>query len=790
MLEEDLVDVGFISIDHLPGHNFFLQTRDTLFLMSSLSAGSALRTIRGLKNMLIYAKMRRKYGAFERFPRMRELIKHFQEFNEEKYFRTVEPSLGLREGVAQAFVDSSQLEASLFLLKKHLRLLRQSSSLHAFCQAFLFRFHESFSLEMEGLRPPERQIEAQIAFYSQMLRYKALLRKYRVEDRNFDEFLGQFNLGIFVEMASRIFSEVGQIRQRLLGDFSAELFARENEIGGDEFRPRVTSDPAQGAGSSEKKYFTQSSSKKARAPRSSSKKLRILKAVEHKRKEGLIRADILASAEKLGDIGLGAARQSAAEAGAGQAPLRPGDLVDESSSRAREEIERQIEEKRLLCVYQRILKVTEETLHCSDCNLRVDFGFLAKIINFLNRQLRRFCLQDSRAGVELLSAVLYNVLAFNRVFFRFLEKNSRSDRIERNFFLKYSPDLLRGLAKLGAVAFQEIKVHLEQDLHVVFDRCQSFKALSLRALFSESLVHKLSCCRKLGRFPFELLLNFALHRAVSLYLAKAFASLSLKQDFKFIKGLFEDISQFQALAKREFPARLTELYEDALLNFFSLFESDNYDELLKALLKLNVFLNQNIGALTRHRAALPDPLQEHQHPRRRRGPAHQLLQPVPRPRPRPRPKGARPRPPRQKALHLPLRGRARGAAAEGLSLRGAQAALRVEAGAELGLAEQLAGQPERARAQPGEHPAGDRAERGVLEGGAGLPPGEQALLEVPLPRARLAHRLPGPGGGRGALFVPPGRAAQHRARGRRVHQNGLHFVDRLPGLPHQNREVR
>lgn len=577
--------------------------------------------------------MRRKYGIFERFPGMRDLIKHFQEFNEEKYFRTCQTSFDLRESVSQAFVDNSLLEASLFLLKKHLRLLRQSRGLHTFCQSFLLRFHESFSLEMEGLSPPDRQIETQIAFYSQMLRYKALLRKYHIEDKNFDEFLGKFNLGIFVEMASRIFSEVEQIRAQLLKDFSAHLFTEENLINMDNFRPRVISDPAHIPKKSSKKYFTQSNSKKMSSSKTSAKKLRILKAVEHKRKEGLIRADILASAEKLGDIGLGRGKRYQTEPNGGRLDsgvLLAGDLVGDNYEQAKEEIERQIEEKRLLCVYYRILKITEETLNCSDCNLRVDFGFLAKIINFLNRQLRRFCLQDSRAGVEFLATVLYNVLNFNRVFFRFLTKNSKSDRIERNFFLKYSPDLLRGISKLGAVIFQEIKIHLEQDIHFVFDRCLSFKELSLSGLFSESLRHKLSCCRKLGKHSFEFLLNFSLHLTVSLYLAQAFTSLSLKREFKFIKVLYDDISQFQALIKRYFPAQITELYEETLLNFFSLFESDNYDELLKALLKLNVFLNQNIGSLTRHGFALFDAQQEYQHSRGRGGPAHQFLQSMPR----------------------------------------------------------------------------------------------------------------------------------------------------------------
>ena len=573
-------------------------------------AGSALRIIRALKNMLIYAKMRRKYGVFERFPKMRELIKHFQEFNEEKYFNTSNRTFALREAVSQAFVDGSRLESSFFLLKKHLRLLRMSSTLHSFCQIFVFRFHESFSLEMEGLKPPDKQIETHIAFYSRMLRYKALLRKYHIEDKNFNEFLGKFNLGIFVEMASRIFSEVEQIRKQLISNFSGDLFKEENKIILAEASTRSKSDPPK-VNKSIKKYFTMNSSKKLSSSQTSGKKLKIFKAVEHKRKQGLIRADILASAEKLGDIGLGNISKYKSESTSNRLEndfhLKPEDLVDENYNNAKEEIERQIEEKRLLCTYFRILKITEETLNCSDCNLRVDFGFLAKIINFLNRQIRRFCLKDNRAGIEMLSAVLYNVFNFNKIFFKFLSKNSKNDRIERNFFLKYTPDLMKGLSKLGIIVFQEIKINLEQDLYYVFDQCSSFKDLSLPGLFSDALHHKLSCCRKLGKYSFELLLNYSLYKTISLYLAKAFTSLTLKQDFKYIKVLYDDISQFQTLIKRFYPLQITELYSEALSNFFSLFESDNYDELLKALLNLNVFLDEKIGKInSRYRSSLFD----------------------------------------------------------------------------------------------------------------------------------------------------------------------------------------
>ena len=578
--------------------------------MSTMLAGSALKTIRALKNMLIYAKMRRKYCVFERFPNMREMIKHFQEFNEEKFFHTSNKVFDLRESVSQAFVDESRLEASFFLLKKHLRLLRMSPTLHSFCQGFLSRFHESFSLEMEGLQPPDKQIETHIAFYSRMLRYKALLRKYHIEDKNFNEFLGKFNLGIFVEMASRIFSEVEEVRKQLISNFSADLFKMENKISLNETRKRMLSDPLQKS-KSIKKYFTMSNSKKMKSSQKSAQKLKILKAVEHKRSKGLIRADILASAEKLGDIGLGNVSKFKSESTQNRLDqdflLKPEDLVDDNYNNAKEEIERQIEEKNLLCTYYKILKITEETLNCSDCNLRVDFGFLAKIINFLNRQMRRFCLQDDRTGIEMLSAILYNVYNFNKVFFRFLAKNSKNDRIERNFFLKYTPDLMKGLSKLGIIVFQEIKINLEQDLFFVFDQSSCFKELSLSSLLSEALQHKLSCCRKLGIYSFELLLNFSLHQIVSLYLAKAFTSLTVKQDFKYIKVLFDDISQFQTLIKRFYPIHITELYSEALLNFFSLFESDNYDELLKSLLNLNVFLDQKIGKTNfRHGFALFD----------------------------------------------------------------------------------------------------------------------------------------------------------------------------------------
>lgn len=421
--------------------------------MSTKLATNAQRCIRGMKNLLIYAKLRRKYGLYERFPNMRKMLKHFQEFNLDKYYGQIRQTIKLREAVAKSFTDGTLLESCFFLLKKHLRLLRQSPIFHKYCQDLMLRFHEDFSLEMEGLTPPEQQIETHIAFYSRMLRYKTLMRKYRVEDSNFEDFLGKFNLGIFVEMASRIFAEVDLVRKSLLKNYSLRNFEIENEIIMQENnRDRAVSDPPREKEYSTRKYFSRSSTKKPK-PNQGLTKLKILRAADSKHKKNLIRADILSSGEKLGDIGLGKPKQSSnaevkiysetprildgLDLPKPQHHLRSQDLVDENYAQAELEIERQIQEKELLCVYFRVLRTTEETLNCSDCNLRVDFGFMAKIMNFLNRQVRRFCMQDSEVGVELLSVVLYNVFHFNKVFSRFLKRNSKNDRLERNFFMKY-----------------------------------------------------------------------------------------------------------------------------------------------------------------------------------------------------------------------------------------------------------------------------------------------------------------------------------------------------------------
>ena len=158
---------------------------------------------------------------------------------------------------------------------------------------------------------------------------------------------------------------------------------------------------------------------------------------------------------------------------------------------------------------------------------------------------------------------------------------------------------MKGLSRLGQTVFQEIKIYLEQDLHTVFDSISLFKDLSLKRLFNNALEHKLACCSKLGVYSYEHLINFILHKTVSLYLSKAFIDLALKQDFKLIKNLFDDIQIFKTRIERSYSVRNTELYSGALLNFFSLFESDDYDELLKGLLKLNVFLNKNIGNINK-----------------------------------------------------------------------------------------------------------------------------------------------------------------------------------------------
>ena len=154
---------------------------------------------------------------------------------------------------------------------------------------------------------------------------------------------------------------------------------------------------------------------------------------------------------------------------------------------------------------------------------------------------------------------------------------------------------MKGLCRLGESIFQEIRIHIEQDIHTVFDSFEFFRELTLNDLLNPSIQHKLACCSKLGTYVTDHLVNFTLHRIVSLYLAKAFSDLSLKNEFKFIKKLFDDIQFFKKTIQKLYPVALSEFYIETLLNFFSLFESDNYDELLKGLLKLNVFLERNLG---------------------------------------------------------------------------------------------------------------------------------------------------------------------------------------------------
>lgn len=152
------------------------------------------------------------------------MLKHFQEFDINKYFEEIKSSFKLKKSIKKAFVNLSFFDFSLFLLKKHLRLLRQNKNLNRFVQDLMFLFHKEFSSLISYLKFPENQIETNIAFYTKLLKYKGMLKKYRISDDNFDEFLGKFNLSIFVEMASKIFSEIAEIKNYLLSNFGQSKF--------------------------------------------------------------------------------------------------------------------------------------------------------------------------------------------------------------------------------------------------------------------------------------------------------------------------------------------------------------------------------------------------------------------------------------------------------------------------------------------------------------------------------------------------------------------------------------
>lgn len=151
------------------------------------------------------------------------------------------------------------------------------------------------------------------------------------------------------------------------------------------------------------------------------------------------------------------------------------------------------------------------------------------------------------------------------------------------------------MQRLALTVFSEMKIHFEQDVHRVYDQVNFFKDLTLTNLFSSAVEHKLSHCEKLGPYTFELICNYVLELIVTLYLNKALADLALKREFKYIKSLFNDIKNFQRALKGKVPSNLSEIYCDYLFNFFGLFESARYDDLLKDLLKLNVFLERPLG---------------------------------------------------------------------------------------------------------------------------------------------------------------------------------------------------
>lgn len=217
----------------------------------------------------------------------------------------------LRRAVDSVFSNLSLFKDSLFKLKKYLRLLRQSRALHQYTQAFLHRFHEDFSLEMEMFNV-QGEVQAQIGFYALLSKYKQILRKYSLEDPNFDEFLGCLNLSIFVRMASQIFSEIHEVKRLLIENFAITNFKTENSLpqarSHSELNPRTQHEDQ--FTKSAKRYFTNDSESRSRG------RTKILKMVSKQdtmksqnngkgnESENVIRVDVISPSKRLGDIGL------------------------------------------------------------------------------------------------------------------------------------------------------------------------------------------------------------------------------------------------------------------------------------------------------------------------------------------------------------------------------------------------------------------------------------------------------------------------------------------------------
>ena len=201
--------VGFVDYkqDLLNGYNFYIQTENKLYIVSTILSSKTVQFVEGLKKNVKYANQLVKEGLRLGLSHSGKLIQASLNFEKERFFEINKDFLRIYKYKLNECFDICLFRASFSNLKKLLRFFKFNENLSHYIQNFLHYYHQNFSKSLCNTRF-QFEINQMSEVYKLMLNYNYLLEKYGIFDFYLKSFLVNFNNNLFDKFIKKILMKV------------------------------------------------------------------------------------------------------------------------------------------------------------------------------------------------------------------------------------------------------------------------------------------------------------------------------------------------------------------------------------------------------------------------------------------------------------------------------------------------------------------------------------------------------------------------------------------------------
>lgn len=201
--------IGFVNYkqDLLKGYNFYIQTEDKLYILSTILSSKTVQFVQALRKNVQYAKQLGNIGLRLGLGHSGALIRHSVDFDQVKFFEVNREFLRIYKYKLNECFDICLFRASFLNLKKLLRFFKFNENLACYIQSFLYYYHQKFSKSLCNTRF-QFEINQMSEVYKLMLNYNYLIEKYGIFDIYLKSFLVNFNNNLFDKFIKKILTKV------------------------------------------------------------------------------------------------------------------------------------------------------------------------------------------------------------------------------------------------------------------------------------------------------------------------------------------------------------------------------------------------------------------------------------------------------------------------------------------------------------------------------------------------------------------------------------------------------